>query len=376
MQDIKVNNSSSQNTAKAVSRMYNDNETYNLQIIFYNNFSIERLDEVIKLVRDKGADPNLMTDDGNTLLSELCLLESETIFMFSNAVGTQDKNADSLVEKIRSFIAELVNQHGVDINTKDERGFTVLQNLIDHPSFTTTVAMELVALNADINVRASSGHTLLSRLREENKNGQNDEAIKKVLKINNHPVFRQSFLNLIFSFASILYDSKDSSSPFKALPREIILTIISFLDFDTMGKTLEQGEALAAKIITLEGFREIKEQAKTPGGVNIFEKRDAVSGAIEFKFFKSAKKFCIDYQVKKNQLKETQHHKNPIFDKLTKKELTNSSVNELKKFADQHAVSCWNSHSSLYGKYYKDKLFKAIAKSEPYNNPEIQAKMK
>ena len=86
--------------------------------------------------------------------------------------------------------------------------------------------------------------------------------------------------------------------------------------------------------------------AKTSGGINVFQ-RNNKNGKPQFTFFKSVKTFCLDVKEKTQAADE------------------------------QRALAYWDQHSSLYAKKENvDKLFESIKQVEPYNNENIQGKMK
>lgn len=76
---------------------------------------------------------------------------------------------------------------------KQEDGLTPLQRMMD-ASFSTDDAMNLVRLGADVNLKNSSGMTLLQilMLRENNINGKNDEAIRELVT-NYQPDIEKAF---------------------------------------------------------------------------------------------------------------------------------------------------------------------------------------
>lgn len=87
------------------------------------------------------------------------------------------------------------------------------------------------------------------------------------------------YLNLLL-YLSVERASDNASSMLARLPREILLHVLSFLDFEIMEKTEKEGIALAKKILEEPAF--IKEFAKKAGGINVLQKK-----GLSFTFFKS-----------------------------------------------------------------------------------------
>lgn len=139
---------------------------------------------------------------------------------------------------------------------------------------------------------------------------------------------RNQFLNLVIWLSH--HRSAQSPSFFNGLPLDLVLYIISFLDFAAMETTWQEGTALAKAAFSQP--EKIKEMLHAPGGISAYQQT----------FFKSAKILCRDFDQLKKKLKETQTHRYPRWDKMIGKELTNTSLETLAQFRNTHAISYWS----------------------------------
>jgi len=316
------------------------------------------VEDAMKLVR-LGASPNTTGDKGNSLLHRLAA---------SNVNGQYD-----------AAIKELVKTYHAKIDIQNDAGLTPLQCLIGGRWYAKD-AMKLVRLGADPDTKDSKGNSLLHRLIANNINGRYDAAIKELGKLSliyfkeGHHLPRNNFLNLLILLA-INRNNKESPSFFNYLPMELVLNIVSFMDFDSMGKTQQEGIHLAEKVFS--EHENIKQMMATPGGINVFQKNDNKTNQPIFTFFKSAQTLCHDFAKLEKDLKATQSRKHHIWDKLKQKELSHTSQTKLNEFKNNYAIPYWGNHSSLYkDPANKRKLLDSIQDTKLYKDKEIKSQLK
>src|SRR3990167_502086 len=263
-----------------------------LQHLMNGSFNVEAAMILVRL----GADPNTKaSNNGYSLLHFLSTIEN-------NANG-----------KNNAAIEELVKTYHANIDSQDANGLTPLQHLMN-ASFNVKAAMTLVRLGADPNTKASNnGYSLLHFLStiENNANGKNNAAIEelnelaiKLYKKKYYPS-RNNFLNLLILLTNDR-NNELSSSFFKNLPLEIVLHIVSFLDFNEMGKTQEECYFLACTILSQP--QTIKEMAAAPGGINVSQQNNNETNQPTFKFFKHT------LEKPESDLKKNQKHKHSILE--------------------------------------------------------------
>jgi hypothetical protein len=167
--------------------------------------------------------------------------------------------------------------------------------------------------------------------------------------------------------------SYQECSYFKSLHIDIICYIISFLDFESMGKSWKEGVALTAD--AYKQHQKIKTMFATPGGINVFQQNHHQTNQPAFTFFKSAQTLCVDFAKLKSHLKHTQKH--TLIDTIRNKELTSDSGKQLSEFSKKYAVAYWKEHSALFNNSVnKQKLLNCIKDNEPYNNSKIKSQLK
>lgn len=94
---------------------------------------------------------------------------------------------------------------------------------------------------------------------------------------------RNQYLNFLILLGNEFH-SKNPISYLSQLPLEMILHILTFLDFTAMGKTQEEGIALARQVFS--ETETIKALMQNPGGINVLQQKN--KGGLQFSFFKSA----------------------------------------------------------------------------------------
>lgn len=317
------------------------------------NKSVFHVETAMTFIR-QGEDPNTQNALGDTLLHMLVRQNTQNQY--------------------QSFIHKLIKIYYADPNIKNAKGYTPLQCLIND-SFDIQDAMLLVQLGANPNVVDNKNKTLLDLLKENNKFGDYDKFITELQQLtfsyyqkNNHPI-RNEFVNVLI-LLSVDKNNPTSKSFFKNMPTDIIAYLLSFLDYEAMGKTQNDCYLLAQKALSQP--EEIRNMLKTPGGVNIFQAQGE-HNAPTFTLFKSVKTLCLDFENFKTQLTNKQKHTVLTY---LKESITHKSKNTLNQFTKQYAIPYWHEQVSLYKTdSSKHTLFNTIKGCEPYSKPRVQAQL-
>ena len=170
---------------------------------------------------------------------------------------------------------------------------------------------------------------------------------------------RSNFLNLLILLANERSNTKTKEgSIFRRLPMDIIRYIISFLDLESIGRTSQEAQALATEIFSESA--KIKMMARAPGGINVFEQKDAQTHRSKFTFFKSVTILILDYKELEAGLIDKDHI--PKLKRLLGTKLTPESQTRLSEFK-KYTIKCWHLQSSLFPAD-KLQLHKAIKDSK------------
>jgi len=123
------------------------------------------------------------------------------------------------------------------------------------------------------------------------------------------------YLNLLIMLANERNTNHSTKSILNRLPLDILLYILSYLDFDAMKKTPLEGYLLAKTVFS--SHEKIKEMLRTFGGVSVFQRSDHP----QFSFFKSANALAKDYYQVKSQVenKNKFHHSFSLLDTVKRK---------------------------------------------------------
>jgi len=270
-----------------------------------------------------GADPNVKNSDGDGILH---------VFVKQYPLGT-----NFCFDHLQTII-----QRGANIHLLNKNDQTALQNLLAIKFLRNEVVVSFLRLGANPYTKDENGQTVLDRLKENNKNSDNDSYIDETFKImmaykekNFYPA-RNHLLNFLIIAAT-------SETYFKYLPQEIISNIIIFLDFANMNKNPAEGIALAAAVF--EQKEKIQKMAKMPGGINVYQDNDPQNNQPIFTFFKSAKTLCKDFENLKSKI-DSQHKTNhPYLHSVLN--YANDQLNELETIK-KSAIPFWEMHSALY----------------------------
>src|SRR3990167_5243376 len=190
---------------------------------------------------------------------------------------------------------------------------------------------------------------------------------------------QNQYLNLLILLADERFFNHPMISALGSLPFEILFRILRYLDFETMHKTHQEGEALVKAVFS--NFNQIKAMLKTPGGVSVFQQND--KHYTRFTFFKSAKILAQDYYRLKSKL---QPHppigqKTSFFGKAKKKlqslytkqvdhdtDVTRHALVQFEVFA----TVCMREQLSLYNKPESKVLLLANIDDAPWVAAEIK----
>lgn len=125
---------------------------------------------VTKYLLKKGANPNIVDNDGNTVLHKLCSSDKNycLIPMICNEMNTitllNDHNLSPLmiaaINNCSKILLYLLTKKGIDVNTMDENKKTVLHYIIQHNNIDV---LTLLCKNNDLNINCkdSAGYTPL-----------------------------------------------------------------------------------------------------------------------------------------------------------------------------------------------------------------------
>lgn len=285
----------------------------------------------------------------------------------------------------------LLIQMGVDVMARNHRGQTALQTLLAKPVVSAQdiePALALIQHGDQPDAKTPGGKTVLqlayqhyprlkayvtARLAKKDKADDpayvfahiNIASMRlEVLKYDAVHQAKRNYVNLLLWL--VYHRSHDNpGSFFRIAPPDLLARIIRHLDFAAMGKTVQEGLALADYMFqNAEGVRQLTGK---PGGTSVFQ-RDRENGQPGFSLFQSVKTLCRDYDAYKEYLKTSQHRRHPVYDKMTGKEFTNTSLLQLSDFRNNHAATVLRQHLSLFkNKRNKQVLVEAVEGTELFN---------
>ncbi len=348
---------------------YNNDATVELKNLLSNSpeFTQEMAKKVIKLVK-KGANPNIRKA-GIPLLHLFLPLE------------------DGI-----KYITTLVKELGADIDIQDrtrkQEGFTLLRKAMDCNK--SELFMPIVRLGANVHIRDCFNKSLSDIFTSKTDKEELEKYTKKYDKnVINAQQDRNNYINLLLLLVK-KYDSganinskktsldfpNFSNKPlFKSLTTEFMLHILSFLNFKKMGKTKEQGIALAKMFFTQSTQVQEMLKAHAPGGINVYEDLDAEINEQEFTLFNSAVVYAKDYDemYQKSDIKKSGK---AVLDTI-KGNLQGSSIAKwIDRKDDKQALKIWEDHLRLFKMASnRVKLFRQVEKLKPYSDPEMQEKI-
>lgn len=344
--------------------------TKQLKKLMDGNFSIYEAMELI----NNGANPNTKDDAGNTLLHKIT-----DILLLDSTQNNPDKKNECI-----TAIYELLYTYNITV-CKNNAGINPIDELTLIDAYTFISEALQVFFNTEYNDNNASNAN--SHITENNSDpisliedeyttyfsNNNLSHMEMIEHINAHRIeyretiqpLKTDFLNLLVLIANDIHNQQ-STSFFRKLPVEIILNIIKYLDFSTMNKTWIEATLLAGEVF--KQYQEtIKPMLSTPGGINVFQSHDDKTNAPSFRFFKSAKTLCLDYDKSKSELREKFKLKHPKLSHLPKAELSLTSNKTLKKFKKEYAKKYWEEHSSLFSNpASKRDLYNSIEHHELY----------
>lgn len=310
--------------------------------------------EVMELVSN-GADPNIVDKNKRPLLHKIV----DMIYAYPSKM---DECLSALIDLITLYKAEELSF--------DRNGFTAIERLqqTNYCLNKNNRYAESIAINDQREVEIdetfianNDPHLLYDRLIEI----VNTRAgYKKILEQ------RNVFLNTLLMLAHHL-NTPSSQSFFKKLPIDIILNIVSYLDFSLMEKTWEEAINLTKSIFN-EYKTTIRPMLITPGGINVFQWKDD-NNKEHFTFFKSTNTLCLDYKKLKIDLTTKHEEKHPHRSKLPGYKRSHSADIALKEFQDNYALAYWKNHSSLFkNPINKDKLRASIEHTDLYKDIKLR----
>jgi len=265
----------------------------------------------------------------------------------------------------RENIITLVQTYNADINIQDAAGNTLLKRILT-PNFNAGNAMFLVSLGADPETKNKDDKSLLALIKDANPNGRTltHQLIEMIEKKHADKMpAKKAFLEFLIDLSNERHNKALDSSFFKTLPIELMLHIISFLDFEAMGKTHKEGTALAKVLLSEARKKEIKKMAGSIGGINIFQHKNPQT----FTFFKSPERIWANLEVLALTLQDQKNHRHPLIEKLLGVKLTNSSKETLIKTIIQSIPYLAQQPIFYNRKFDGEKLIAFIKKYNPTN---------
>jgi ankyrin repeat protein len=233
-----------------------------------------------------GADPTIKDEQGRTALRSLMdsrnitAINSYSLITYGADPNTKSEGGGTVLHMIAAVRngSELNNKYipkllklGADPTIKDNEGYTAFDYLIASVSITEENGYMMMQYGAKLNYKLI------------NNWAPKIPCTIRVIQGIEHRFRRNLFLNLLIL---LVFDRKhkDSQSYFKKLDMSLFLHIVSFLDFDSMGKKREEGVLLAGETFSQE--KEILEMAGSPGGVHVLQRK--IGNRLAFKFFKAS----------------------------------------------------------------------------------------
>lgn len=326
-------------------------ETKQLQKLINGSFTIK---EVMGLVSN-GANPNIVDNEKRPLLHKIV----DMIYAYP-----------SKIDEFLSAIIVLITLYDADELSPDEYGLPVIPRLLETDYYVNKNYRhaEKIAMNdhreveIDKTLVLDGNKKLLQNRFNEIINKKNE--YKKILE------HRSVFLNTMIMLAHHL-NTPTSQSLFKKLPTDIILIIVSYLDFSLMEKRWEEAVYLTQEILN-KYETTIKPMLITPGGINVFQSKDD-DNKDHFTFFKSTNTLCLDYNKFKKDLTTKHEEKHPHRSKLPNNKRSHSADKALKEFQDNYALEYWKNHSSLFkNPVNRDTLRASIENTDLYKHIKLR----
>ena len=326
-------------------------ETRQLQELINGSFTIKQVMELVS----SGANPNIIDKDKRPLLHKIV----DVIYAYP-----------SQINECFSAIIDLISIYRADELMPDENGLTVIQRLLETGYFVNKNYLHAQRIAMNDQREEEIDKTLVIN---ENSKLLHDKLNEIVKKRNGYQKIleqRSVFLNTLIMLAQHL-NTPASQSDFKKLPTDIILIIVSYLDFSLMEKVSEEAVGLTKEI--LDKYKTtIKPMLTTPGGINVFQSKGD-DNTYRFTFFKSVNTLCLDYNTFKNNLTARHEEKHPHRSKLPGNKRSHSGDTVLKEFQDNYALEYWKSHSSLFkNPVNRDRLRVSIENTDLYKHIKLQ----
>ncbi len=182
---------------------------------------------------------------------------------------------------------------------------------------------------------------------------------------------RRNYMNLLLWLVYHRGHNQDGKSFFKNATTDILLRIISFLDFAAMGeKSAQAGLELAQYVFSQSAA--IKALTHTPGGISVLQTES--DNKPQFTLFQSVKTLARDYDSYKNYLRKTQHRRHPTYDKFVNKEFTNTSLRQLADYRDTHAAGYLRKNLALFQQHESRLALMEITEQTELFNPPAAGK--
>lgn len=164
----------------------------------YNNDCnniINIIHQTIKLLLEKGADPNIKNSNNDSATFKIIdgfqdfevKKYIELFCKYGLNINITNKNGNTLLQEIYYYIdndklVKLLLNIGIDVNIQNNMGETALFILIDNSSETTDI-IELLNFGADPNIINNSGISILMKILDEYINDPQDDSYTEVIKL-------------------------------------------------------------------------------------------------------------------------------------------------------------------------------------------------
>lgn len=326
-------------------------ETKQLKELINGSFTIKQVMDLVS----NGANPNVVDKDKRPLLHKIV----DVIYAYP-----------SQINECFSAIIDLISLYNADELLPDKNGHTAIQRLLETDYYMNRnyLYAERIAMNDQRAMEIDK--SLVMEKNSKLLHGRLNEIIKKRNEYQKILEQRSVFLNAIIMLAHHL-NTPDSQSVFKKLPTDIILIIVSYLDFSLMEKASQEAVGLTKEIFD-KYKTTIKPMLTTPGGINVFQSKGD-DNTYRFTFFKSANTLCLDYNKLKNDLAVKHEEKHPHRSKLPANKRSHSGDVALKEFQEKYALAYWNNHSSLFkNPINRDRLRVSIENTDLYKHIKLR----